>query len=120
MSTKATWHLTASTASRLASPLSGGRGFVIAHARVSSLTHHRAPWCAGSKRAPVAAGIPGCAESQAKGHPMGWGTAEGMWQLAFGSGHAQAPLTWKSAGQGALGFSKIYHPAVALQGNFIL
>lgn len=42
MSTKAMWQLTTSTASEQASPLSGGRGFVITHARVSSLTHHRA------------------------------------------------------------------------------
>lgn len=81
---------------------------------------HRAPQCAGSEWAPAATGTPGCAESQAKGHPMGWGTAEGMWQLTFGSKHVQAPLTWKSVGQGALGFSKTYHPAVALQGNFVL
>lgn len=81
--TKAKWQLTASTASQLASPLLGGRRFVITHARVSSLTHHRATLIPA---VPRAADTLGCEKSQAKGHPMGWGTAEGMWQLVFGSG----------------------------------
>lgn len=89
---------------------------MITHARVSSLTHGRAPRRAGSQRVPAAAGTPGCPESETKGHRTGWEATKGMWQLALGSRHAQAPRTWKSAGQGALGFSKTYHPAVALQG----
>lgn len=109
-------HATASTASRPASPLSGGRG-VCDHPRKGEQPDPRqsSPAC----RQPAGTGsgsAPGCPESQTKGHRTGWEATKGMWQLGLGSRHAQAPRTWKSGGQGALGFSKTYHPAAALQG----